>query len=90
MRKRRIYKAYGLSFDEYLNLIQSQNNTCKICKAAFKRTKDIHVDHNHNTGKIRGILCSNCNRCLGLLKDNITVLQNAIEYLSKEEQFYAN
>lgn len=74
-------ERYNISIEEYNSILEKQNNLCAICKLLSK-TK-LNVDHCHNTGRIRGLLCGNCNRALGLFKDNIQYLYNAIEYLSK-------
>lgn len=74
---------FGMSLTEYNDLRQAQSYTCKIC--GTKETdldENLAVDHCHTTGKIRGLLCHCCNRGLGLLKDNTTVLQKAIDYLN--------
>lgn len=76
---------YGLSMEKYLDILQSQNYRCAICSVPFDFTKsnqkNIHIDHCHNTGKVRGVLCTNCNRGLGGFKDNIDNLSIAIQYL---------
>lgn len=67
---------------QYETLVLSQNNQCAICKIDLSQfEKRPHIDHNHKTGQVRGLLCSNCNRGLGYLKDSMDVLQSAIEYL---------
>ena len=58
-----------------------QDNRCAICGAMPK--KPLFVDHCHVTGKVRGLLCVSCNTALGLLKDSITALEQAIKYLLK-------
>lgn len=58
-------------------LFSISGNKCKICHS----TNDLCIDHNHVSKKLRGILCNNCNKALGLFKDNINLLKNAIEYL---------
>lgn len=75
--KSRIKMLYNLTDIEYNNLLQQQNNSCKLC---LKKEK-LCVDHCHETGKVRGLLCHNCNKALGLLKDNLNTLLNAIEYI---------
>ena len=50
-----------------------------------KDSNNLYVDHDHNTGKVRGLLCSNCNRMLGLVGDNISTLSNAVKYLQKHQ-----
>jgi hypothetical protein len=64
-------------------MLKVQNNSCLICgKKETKRR--LSVDHNHKTGKVRGLLCSHCNHILGLSYDNIKILQSAINYLNKK------
>lgn len=72
-------RKYGLSLLEYNEMFESQGSVCAICKKPSD--KPYHIDHNHTTGKIRGILCGNCNRGLGLFKDSIEALLNAARYL---------
>lgn len=66
-------------------LLQNQNGVCAVCSnpEMSGRYKTLSVDHDHITGKIRGLLCSSCNRGIGLLKDNIEVLKSAISYLER-------
>ena len=87
-RKSHVKQTYGLSWDEYLNLYSESKGACMICKCSVIPMGDIvdhskvaRVDHCHTTGKIRGILCNECNKGLGAFKDNMVSLRNAIEYL---------
>jgi hypothetical protein len=85
--RRRIFRRYGVTFEEVEKTLQSQNNKCKICELPiqfFTKTYNNRacVDHCHTTNKIRGILCHYCNTGIGYLKDSPTVLQRAIDYLS--------
>ena len=73
---------YGLLDKDYLAKIDEQHNLCAICKTK-QEGKILAVDHNHVTGKVRGLLCTNCNVGIGNLKDNIQILQSAIEYLQR-------
>lgn len=86
-------RLYGITIEEYEQMLESQDSRCAICtihidempqpiNARTKRAFD--VDHCHDTGKIRGLLCHNCNKGLGNFKDNITFMTNAISYLIKE------
>lgn len=83
-------KNYGLTRDDYVNMEKSQNGVCKICGEPEKYKKRLSVDHDHaccsgskSCGKcIRGLLCSNCNRVLGQVNDNVEILQTMIEYLN--------
>lgn len=72
---------YGLSKEEYDDLFIKQNNKCAICGREFNETLKAFVDHCHITGKVRGLLCTNCNTLLGMAKDSIETLKTAIEYL---------
>ena len=69
---------------DFENIMMLQNNKCPICRCDFNelKDKDICVDHNHETGKVRGILCRLCNVRIGCLKDDINILQLAIYYLN--------
>lgn len=77
-------KKWGITLNQYNSLLNSQNFSCAICnKHESESYKKLAVDHDHETGKIRGILCENCNMALGNFKDSIENLQNAINYLQK-------
>lgn len=69
---------FGLTREKYFEVLSSQNNACAICKKASDKMR---VDHNHETGKFRGLLCHKCNSGIGLLGDNVTIIKNAAEYL---------
>ena len=83
-------KKYNLTKDDYVDLELSQNGLCKICKNPEPRKLRLSVDHDHSCcpgegscGKcVRGLLCSSCNMILGNAKDNVEILQAAIEYLN--------
>ena len=64
-------------------MILAQGSKCAICDYLFKSVSDAFVDHNHKTGKIRGILCNRCNSGLGFLGDNSDLLKKAIVYLKE-------
>ena len=69
---------YGLEPGQYNDLISGQDNRCGICK---RKMRSPHVDHDHSTGAVRGLLCSNCNTGIGLLGDSTDRLLSAILYL---------
>jgi len=75
-----IKNRYNLTSEQYYKLFKIQNNKCLICK---KKTKLV-IDHDHKTGKFRGLLCRECNLGIGLLKDNVTILKMAIKYLENQ------
>ena len=78
-RKASMRLRFGLLAHEYEDMLCTQDSNCAICKKRF--TKSPHVDHNHATGKVRGLLCGQCNRMLGLAYDSQETLVNALVYL---------
>lgn len=74
-------RFHGISLSDYLLLSAKQNNLCAICQNPPLGKRTLAVDHDHKTGKIRGLLCGNCNTALGLLKENPSSLLAACEYL---------
>lgn len=81
---RRIEREFGISREEYILLEEKQKGLCAIC-GKEERNKNLSVDHCHETNKVRGLLCTNCNRAIGLLKDNVQILKNAIKYLKNDK-----
>jgi len=87
---RRQYKLkaqFGLSLTEYDSILTQQHGVCAICEqpefiSILGHTPVLRVDHDHITGKIRGLLCSNCNTALGLFKDSRLSLNRALNYLN--------
>lgn len=78
-----IKRLYGISKEDYDKLFSAQNGRCAICGKLDWNGKNPFIDHNHITGKIRGILCTNCNHALGHMKDDPEILAKAIEYLKR-------
>jgi PleD family two-component response regulator len=66
-------------------MLKQQNERCAICDELLDKAEKTHIDHNHTTNKVRGILCHGCNTSLGGFKDSISILKSALEYLSKHE-----
>lgn len=82
---------YNITNPERNKMIEDQNNKCKICLIKMNRKGNNHpktavVDHCHKTGRIRGILCNNCNRGIGLLKEKKTNLLRAIDHITNEDK----
>ena len=75
--------TYNLSKEAWDLKFTEQNKCCAICKTKKPNGKGWHIDHNHISKKIRGILCHSCNSVLGFSKDNISILKTAILYLKK-------
>ena len=79
-------KLYSLTIDGYEALEEAQKHVCAICKRPPSgRYSNLAVDHCHDTGKVRGLLCDSCNRALGLFKDDPAILFSAGEYLRKHK-----
>ena len=81
-------RNYGITIEQYLDMAEAQDFRCAICHhdnfpMAEHHTGVLVVDHDHKTGKVRGLLCHNCNRALGLLKDSTEYLENCISYLKR-------
>lgn len=84
--KRHLMAHYNMTVDEYNFMFESQQGKCAICgQHQSELTKALFVDHNHETGKIRGLLCSKCNAGIGFFHDDIALLNIAIEYLEKND-----
>ena len=83
-KDRKLKKTYGISFVEYEKMLNAQNGGCAICGTTKTgKRKAFHVDHCHGTGRVRGLLCGNCNSGIGNLRDDVGLLQRAIEYLTE-------
>ncbi|HEX3156717.1 MAG TPA: endonuclease VII domain-containing protein [Candidatus Angelobacter sp.] len=85
--KERVYldpyyrRAYGISIDEYKAMYGRQGGVCAICQQPCKSGRRLAVDHSHESGAVRGLLCSRCNSGLADFQDNPALLAAAIEYL---------
>ncbi len=84
-KRKRLKDDYGLTLEQYNEILREQGLGCAICKSGNSDMKGkgylFRVDHDHNTGKIRGLLCHNCNVALGLMKDSPALLRKAAQYL---------
>lgn len=83
---RYLQRNYGINLTKYETMLEEQGHCCKLCGGEGFLMKENHkvklvVDHCHATGAVRGLLCHNCNRALGLLKDDTETLTKAIAYL---------
>lgn len=76
------FKRHGITKEIYDGMVEGQKRKCAICGIY---SDNLHIDHNHTTKKVRGLLCKECNMALGLVKENITTINNMIEYLEKYE-----
>lgn len=76
-------RHYGITLEEYNTMLENQNGVCSICNKECSSGRRLSVDHNHETGAIRSLLCGNCNKGLGCFQDNPDLLLKSIEYLNK-------
>lgn len=77
-------RMYGISVEDYERMLIEQDGGCYICGKKPENNRALDIDHDHVTGKVRGLLCSNHNRALGLLNDNPDLLLKSVEYLVKQ------
>lgn len=82
-RRNQLNQKYGITPQEYDEILKEQNGGCAICGGINKNGRRLAVDHNHKTWEIRGLLCNNCNSVLGWAGDSIGILAGAIKYLDK-------
>jgi hypothetical protein len=80
-RRHVLQKEYGLSKEDYDRMLEEQGGICAICKKPCATKRSLAVDHDHVSGKIRGLLCRACNVVLGLMKDNPALLRISADYL---------
>lgn len=76
---------YGISPEQYYEMLTEQEGKCKICNQPIPEGQYLDIDHNHKTGEIRGLICNKCNKGLGFFGEDIKVLENAIKYLKENE-----
>jgi hypothetical protein len=91
-RRSYLKKTYGMTPEQYDALLARQGGRCAICvrNHADSREFRLHVDHDHSTGRVRGLLCGLCNQGIGSLRDDPSLLRIAIAYLLQHESKEAN
>jgi hypothetical protein len=85
IRAWKLKNKYGITEDKAALLLELQKGLCGICSSDISEKP--HIDHNHVTNEVRGLLCGSCNRALGLLKDSPAVLLNAYQYLIQKGHY---
>lgn len=81
MRRAHNKRRHGLSVEEYDRLLAEYGDFCAICGCSLIRSKRCHIDHDHRTNEIRGVLCNKCNMAIGLLRERPDLLKAAELYL---------
>lgn len=83
-RKRHLEKEFNITIEQYDALVLKQENRCAICGIhQSELAKSFDVDHNHKTGKVRGLLCNKCNQGIGLLQDSLEIIHKVESYLEE-------
>lgn len=80
-RERHLIRKYGVTFETYRRLLEVQHGQCAICGRPEPSNRMLDVDHDHATGRVRGLLCTSCNRVLGHAQDSASRLRRAADYL---------
>lgn len=84
-------RLYGLTADQFMHMLEKQQHKCAICQRAETRKHKngnvlpLSVDHDHDTGKIRGLLCKKCNTAISYLSDSYVVTERAMRYLKRHQ-----
>lgn len=85
-KERKLLDRYGITHQDYLRMLEEQNECCAICEIhidEYSQYRHFHVDHCHTTGEVRGLLCFPCNTAIGLLGDDPVNTDRATKYLNK-------
>lgn len=80
-----IKRNYGISLEAYERMFREQNGGCKICGRQNLDGKRLSIDHDHNTGTVRGLLCIKCNSGIGYFRDDPNLMNRAIQYLKDND-----
>lgn len=89
VKNRRLKRVYGISLEELRERLKNNGGKCEICRVEILENSPgrgvdsnaVVIDHNHDTGNVRGLLCSHCNLAIGLLKDNVITVARMLQYL---------
>ena len=84
-RNSELKSKYGITIEDYEAMEKAQGDGCALCGGTQVDDRGLAVDHSHKTGKVRGLLCSNCNRALGGFRDDPTLLRKAADYVESNE-----
>ena len=85
MRETDLHRRYGILENEYQEILLEQGGSCAVCERRSSGKGRLAVDHNHDQGFIRGLLCTHCNSSLGQFNDSIESIQRAVTYLERSE-----
>jgi len=88
-RNYHLLRKFGITEEQYNKMLENQGNCCAICRSeqsGDKRTNKLSVDHCHKNKQVRGLLCSSCNKAIGLFRDNADFLKQAAKYLENHQK----
>jgi hypothetical protein len=85
-RKSYLKRKYGMTIADYERMFEAQGGVCAICREARPEERTLHVDHDHETGVIRGLLCFRCNQAIGSLQEDYEIFQTAADYLDRDDE----
>lgn len=84
-KKELLKRRYGATLETWSQMLADQGGVCDICKSVPTSKRGFVIDHDHATGKLRGLLCAPCNSALGMLKESPTVAESLIRYVNKHK-----
>jgi hypothetical protein len=84
-RRSYLKRKYGITLEQYDAMLEAQGGVCAICREPRLKERTLHVDHDHETGEIRGLLCFRCNNALGDLRENYELFVKAADYLDRDD-----
>jgi hypothetical protein len=88
-RKSYLMRTYGMTLEDYERMLADQNGVCAICKEPRPEERTLHVDHDHETDEIRGLLCFRCNNAIGDLRESPEFGLALVDYLDRDEELAA-
>lgn len=85
-RRSLLWNRYKLTPEQYDKMLKAQGSACAICQSPTRSKKKLHVDHDHATGHVRGILCTRCNFAIAYLLDRPSLIESALRYVRRHAQ----
>ena len=82
-------RKYGITLEDYERMFEEHGGVCAICGESRPEERTLHLDHDHETGKIRGLLCFRCNNALGDFEEQYALFQRAADYLDRDDALAA-
>jgi hypothetical protein len=88
-REGHLRRKYGITVDDYERMLVEQSGGCAVCAAPPPERGSLHVDHDHETGAVRGLLCVSCNNAIGAFREQYALFQRAADYLDRDDALAA-